>query len=179
MRSLSLCLGLFLAGSGLAQEAPKNAPHFVKTLHAPGLEVKFLDFGWNPEAFASLEKGGDNPISKRPWALIRLLLPYNILRFEGKVIPVGSTLVILHPSRGGAGPTFELRKIDMRDVFPDPNVIAEPPEGDTIGIIPAVFEKADSTAERLDVTLTDKKETQTLELVVHYGDRRAKLVLAR
>jgi hypothetical protein len=177
MRYLSLCLVLLLAGSGLAQEAPKNAPHFVRTLHAPGLEVKFLDFGWNPEAFAALEKGGDHPVGKRPWALIRLMLPYNILRFEGKVIPVGSTLVILHPSRGGSGPTFELRKIDMRDVFPDPNVIAEPPAGDTIGIIPAVFEKADSTAERLDVTLTDKKET--LEIAIHYGDRLAKIVVAR
>jgi hypothetical protein len=179
MRSLSLCLVLFLAGSGLAQEAPKNAPHFVKTLHAPGLEVQFLDFGWNPEAFASLEKGGDHPVGKRSWILARLILPFNILRFEGKVIPVGSTLLILHPAKAGSGPTFELRKIDMRDVFPDPNVIAEPPEGDTLGIIPAVFEKADSTAERLEVTLTDKKQTQTLELVVHYGDRRAKVVVAR
>ena len=177
MRFLSLSLGLFLAGSGLAQEAPRNAPHFVETLNAPGLEVKFLDFGWNPEAFATLEKGGDHPVGKRSWALARLLLPYNILRFEGNIVPVGATLLILHPSRGGSGPTFELRKIDMRDVFTDFNVIAEPPPGDTLGVVPAVFEKADTTADRLDVTLTDKKET--LELAIHYGDRRAKVVVAR
>jgi hypothetical protein len=177
MRFLPLSLVLLLAGSGLAQEAPKNAPHFVKTLKAPGVEVKFLDFGWNPDAFATLEKGGEHPVGKRPWALARIFLPYNILRFEGKIIPVGATLVILHPARAGSGPTFELRKIDMRDVFADFNVIGEPPEGDTIGTIPAVFEKADTTADRLDVTLTDKKET--LEIAIHYGDRRAKVVVAR
>jgi hypothetical protein len=170
-----------LAGSGLAQDAPsvpKNAPHFVKYLKAPRLEVRYLDFGWNPEAFQTLEKGGDHPVGQRSWALIRLQLPWNILRWEGKVLPVGTFLLVLHPKKKDEpGPTFEVRRIDMRDVFPDLNVIAEPPPGETMGIVPAVWEKATTTAERLEVVLTDK--TQTIELAIHYGDRRAKVVLAR
>lgn len=34
---------VLLAGSALAQEVPKNAPHFVKTAKAPGLEVRYLE----------------------------------------------------------------------------------------------------------------------------------------
>jgi hypothetical protein len=177
MRGLSLpILVVLLAGPGLAQDAPKNAPHFVKTLKAPRLEVRYLDFGWNPEAFATLEKGGDNPVGRRSWALARLQLPWNTLKWEGKTIPVGATLLILNPTKGD-GPTFEMRKIDMRDVFGDLNVIAEPPPGETLGVVPAAFEKAETTADRLEMTLTDK--TQTIELTVHYGDRQAKVVLTR
>jgi hypothetical protein len=65
----------------------------------------------------------------------------------------------------------------MRELFTNLNVIAEPPAGDTLAMGPARFEKADTTAERLEVALADK--TQTLELAIHYGDRRAKVVLAR
>jgi hypothetical protein len=65
----------------------------------------------------------------------------------------------------------------MRDVFLDLNVIAEPPPGDTLAMGPARFEKADTTAERLEMALADKK--QTLELAIHYGDRRATVTLTR
>ena len=178
MRGFALGLALLLAGPGLAQEAPKNAPHFVKTLKAPRLEVRYLDFGWNPEAFATLEKGGDNPVGRRSWALARLQLPWNILKWEGKIIPVGTSLLILNPkTKDTAGPTFEVRKIDMRDVFSDLNVIAEPPPGETLGVVPAAFGQADTTAERLEMSLTDK--TQTIEIAIHYGDRLATVVLAR
>lgn len=177
MRVLSLAIVALLAGSGLAQEVPKNAPHFVRTVKVPQLEVRYLDFGWNPEAFAALEKGGDHPVGRRSWALARLVLPWDILKWEGKTLAVATYLLILHPSKGGAGPTFEIRRIDMREVFGDLNVIAEPPPGETIGVIPALFEKVATTADRLEVTLTDK--TQTIELFVHYGDRQGKLVLAR
>jgi hypothetical protein len=65
----------------------------------------------------------------------------------------------------------------MREVFTDLNVIAEPPPGETIGVIPAPFGKVATTADRLEVTLADK--TETIELFVHYGDRQAKVVVAR
>jgi hypothetical protein len=166
-----------LAGVSLAQEAPVNAPHVVKYLKAPGLEVRYLDFGWNPEAFAALEKGGDHPVGRRSWVLARLLLPRDPLKWEGHTIPVGTAILILNPGKKGVLPGFELRAIDMRELFTNLNVIAEPPAGDTLAMGPARFEKADTTAERLEVALADK--TQTLELAIHYGDRRAKVVLAR
>lgn len=179
MRGLWPSIVVLLAGTALAQEAPKNAPHFVKSLKAPQLEVRYLDFGWNPEAFATLEKGGNHPVGRRSWVLARLLIPGSPLKWEGgrTTIPVGTTLLILNPSKGGKGPSFEMRTIDMREVFTNLNVIAEPPPGETIGVAPAVFEKAETTAERLEVELADK--TQNLELSVHYGDRRAKVILAR
>jgi hypothetical protein len=178
MRALFLSSAVLLAGSGLPQEAPKNAPHFVKTVKAPQLEVRYLDFGWNPEAFATLEKGGDHPVGRRSWALARFLLPWSTLKWEGKTLGIGTYLLVLHPKKKeDAGPAFEVRKIDMRDVFPDLNVIAEPPPGESFGIVPAIFGKAETTADRLEVTLTDK--TQTIELVIHYGDRLATVVLTR
>ena len=177
MRILPTCMLAILAGTALAQEVPKNAPHFVKYEKVPGLEVRYLDFGWNPEAFAALESGGDHPIARRSWALARLSLPWEPMRWEGKTIPVAASILILHPKNGSVGPTFEIRKIDMREVFTNLNVIAEPPPGETIGIVPAVFQKADTTAERLEATLTDKKET--IELTIHYGDRRASVILTR
>ena len=39
----------------------------------------------------------------------------------------------------GAGPTLELRYIDMREVFVDLNVIAEAPPGEAYCQLPAVF----------------------------------------
>lgn len=178
MRVLSLSMVAVLAGAGQGQDVPKNAPHFVRTLKVPQLEARYLDFGWNPEAFATLEKGGDHPVGRRSWALVRLLLPWTTLKWEGKVMPVGTFLLVLHPKKkDDAGPTFELRRIDMREVFVDLNVIAEPPPGENFGVVPAVFEKVGTTAERLEAVLTDK--TQTIELAVHYGDRQAKVVIAR
>ena len=177
MRGVCPSIVVLLAGAALAQEAPKNAPHFVKYVKAPGLEVRYLDFGWNPEAFAALEQGGNHPVGRRSWVLARLLLPRNPLKWEGRTIPVGNAILILHPGRPGIKPGFELRTIDMREVVTDLNVIAEPPPGDTIAAGPAVFEQADTTADRLEVALADK--TQTLELAIHYGDRRAKLILTR
>jgi hypothetical protein len=179
MRALFLSTAVLLAGSSLAQEPPpKNAPHFVKTLKAPQLEVRYLDFGWNPEAFATLEHGGDHPVGRRSWALARFLLPWSTLKWEGKTLGIGTYLLVLNPKKkDAAGPTFEVRKIDMRDVFPNLNVVAEPPPGETVGIVPAVFGKAETTADRMEITLTDK--TQTIELAVHYGDRLATVVLTR
>ena len=47
MRKLSSSVAVLLASAALAQEAPRNAPHVVKYLKAPQLEVRYLDFGWN------------------------------------------------------------------------------------------------------------------------------------
>ena len=115
--------------------------------------MRHLDFGWDPEAFATLEQGGDHQVGRRSWVLARLLLPTVPLKWEGRTIPVGTAILILHPGRSGVRPGFELRTIDMREVFTDLNVIAEPPPGDTLAAGPAIFEKTDSTAERLDVAL--------------------------
>jgi hypothetical protein len=65
----------------------------------------------------------------------------------------------------------------MRDVFVDMNVVAEPPQGETYQKAPATFKKVDSTAARLDVSL--QETAGSLDLTVHYGDRKATITRTR
>ena len=158
-------------------QEPKNAPKWVKSVKAPGLELRYVDFKWDEAAFDALEKGGDHPAARRSWVLARLTLPLDPLKWNGKAIPVGASLLILNPARAGAGPTLEIRSVDMREVFTKMNVIAEPPEGVTYGTAPAVFEKVSAVAPRLEVTLKEKE--RALEIGIHYGDRAASVTLDR
>lgn len=160
-----------------AQEAPVNAPKFIKFSKAPGLEVRYLDFKWDEEAFNALEKGGSHPAAQRSWVLARLLLQQDPLRWNGKMIPVGPTILVLNPARGGVGSTLELRYIDMREVFVDMNVIAEPPPGETYRKEPAAFQTVATVAPRLEVKVAEKG--QGYELLIHYGNRQALLTLTR
>jgi hypothetical protein len=159
----------------LAQEAPPNAPHYVKSLQAPGLDVRYLDFRWDQDAFASLTKGGAHPVGRRSWAVARLLVTMDPFKCAGKLVPVGPALLILNPAEGNAGATLELRSIDMRDVFVDMNVIAEPPPGDTYYKVPAVFRKVTTTATRLNMTLA--QSGSGLDLTLQYGDQQIGITL--
>ena len=68
------------------------------------------------------------------------MLEQDPLKWNGKSIPVGPVMLVLNPRKGGVGPTLEARYIDMREVFVDLGVIAEPPPGDTYQKVPAVFQ---------------------------------------
>ena len=173
----AIAVTMLLGASLVGQEAPPNAPKFVKSVKAPGVDVRYLDFRWDEEAFATLEKGGTHPAGQRSWVLARLLLQEVPLHWNGRTIPVGPSLLVLNPAKGSAGPSLELREVDMRDIFVNNNVIAEPPEGRTYQTAPADFKKVGSTVARLDVTLQDKPEA--LDLAVHYGDRVATITLTR
>ena len=74
----------------VGQEAPANAPKFIKFAKAPGLEVRYLDFKWDEEAFHALENGGSHPAAQRSWVLARLLLQQDPLRWNGKIISGGT-----------------------------------------------------------------------------------------
>lgn len=163
-------------------DVPPNAPHFVRSVDVPGLNLRYLDFKWDPEAFATLEKGGSHPVGRRSWVLARLLTRLAPFRCAGKLVPVGPSLLILNPARDGAGPTLELRYIDLREVFTNLNVVAEPPPGKAYCQLPAVFQKVDTTAGRLVVSLAEGKGTDgkgTIDVVTHYGDREARVTLVR
>jgi hypothetical protein len=169
----TVVLGVPVAG----QEAPANAPKFVKYAKAPGLEVRYLDFRWDEAAFTALEKGGSHPAAQRSWVLARLLLQQDPLKWNGKTIPVGPVILVLNPRKGSAAPTLEMRYIDMREVFVDMNVIAEPPEGETYQKGPASFVKVESVAPRLSVSVEEKGTG--FDLSVHYGNRKATIRLDR
>jgi hypothetical protein len=180
-----------LARPTLAQEVPAeprvlppNAPHYVKSVEVPGLNLRFLDFRFDEEAFATLEKGGSHPVGRRPWVLARLLTRLAPFNCAGKTVPVGPSILILHPARGGAGPTLELRYIDMREVFVDLNVIAEPPPGKAYCVVPADFRRVETSAPRLEVTLAEGQASAdakkgTIDIVAHSGDRESRLTLVR
>lgn len=180
MKNLAAGLGvtLLLGAAAMGQEpTPRpNAPKFVKSVKAPGLQVRYLDFKWDQAAYAALETGGDHPAARRSWVLARLMVQSPV-KWNGKTIPVGSALLVLNPARGGAGPTLHLQYVDMREIFVDMNVIAEPPEGRIYGTVPANFTKVEAVAPLLDVSLEDKNAT--LELGVHYGDRKTGITLTR
>jgi hypothetical protein len=73
--------------------------------------------------------------------------------------------------------TFEVRVIDMFEVWVDPNVVGVPPEGQTLYLKPAHFEKVHSVAERLTLDLSEGQDT--IKLSVQYGDRLAELEFSR
>ena len=175
---IGVIAGVLLSGSGLVgQELSPNAPKFVKSVKAPGLEIRFLDFRWDPAAFDALEKGGAHPAAQRSWVLARLMLQTDPFKWDGKIVPVGPALLILNPARGKDPLTMEIRYIDMREVFVDMNVIAEPPDGETYAKKPVVFKKAGSAVPRLEVSLHAKGDTYLVG--VHYGDRETSLTLTR
>jgi hypothetical protein len=179
MRSAALVgAAVFVAFAGpTAAQEPPNRPHYVKSVKVPGLDVRYLDFKWDEDVFATLEKGGPHPVGRRSWVLARLLATRNPFRCAGKVIPVGPSLLILNPAQAGAGPTLELRSIDMREVFVNMNVIAEPPPGETYWQAPASFRKVAALAPRLEVALAEGDGT--IDVIVHYGDRETRTTLVR
>ena len=169
---------LLLASSLAAQEKPKNAPDFVKSVKAPGLDVRYLDFKWDEAAFDAMENGGSHPAAQRSWVLARLMLQRESLKWENsRRIPVGSALLVLNPRKGGSALSLEIRHVDMREVFTDMNVIAEPPPDETYRVAPALFDKVAEVAPRLEVSLQEKGNTY--ELSVHYGNRRTSITLTR
>ena len=73
--------------------------------------------------------------------------------------------------------TFEVRVIDMREVWVDPNVVGVPPDGQTLYLKPAHFEKVHDVAERLTVSLSEGQGK--IKLSIQYGDRLAELEFTR
>jgi hypothetical protein len=162
-----------LAVPAAAQENP-NLPEFLKIVRAPNVELRYVDFGWSPEAFAALEAGGDHPAARRSWMLALLRLQ-RAVRFEGKPVLIGASLLILNPRQGETPFGIELRDIDMRDLYFEPNVIGIPPKGRTIHIVPARFETVPETAQRLEITAAaDGADTV---ITVHYGNRKSTVKL--
>ena len=173
----ALAASVVLGVPAPGQEPTTNAPKFIKTTEAPGLKVSYLDFRWDEAAFTALEKGGAHPAAQRSWALARLILAEDPLKWNGKRIPVGPVLFVLNPGKGSVGPTLEARYIDMRGVFVDMSVIAEPPPGETYQKAPAGFQIVDSVAPRLEVSVAEKGKGYDLSF--HYGNRKATIRLDR
>lgn len=167
-------VAIALAATAGAQKE-ENMPTQITSVEVANVRARYLNFKWDEEAFEALEKGGDLPGAKRSWTIARLY-PDKPIMLDGKRIS-GGNLLVLNPAKGDSPMTLEVRVIDMRDVFVNVNVVAEPPPGRTLFEEPARFEKVDSVAERLTLALSEGDNT--IELSIHYGDRRAALTFER
>ncbi len=144
---------------------------FMHFLRAPGIEVRFVDYHWQPALFDALEKGDATvPEARRNWVVARVTLNQRPLRIHGKLMGVGTYALAWWPNLDGKGMAVEMRQVDMRDVFPDVNALAPAPRGETIYKGPAGFETVSPPAPRFDATLDEEEGTVTL--TIHYGDRQ-------
>jgi hypothetical protein len=164
--------------------APAQAPKepakdlFLRSAKLPGVEMRFVDYHWQPAIFEAMASGkGDVPEARRNWVVARVILDDRPLTLEGKRLAVGNYGLALWPNLDGTGMQVEMRRVDMRDVFPDVNAMAPVPRGETFYKGPARFEAGLPLAERLDVQIAEADGVVTLTL--RYGDRRLALKLTR
>jgi hypothetical protein len=175
MTVMPLLLALLIPAQIPTEPARDLSVHSVK---APGLEARFVDYHWQPELFAAMEKGApDVPLARRNWVFARVILDTQSLTLEGVRLPVGNYAFVLWPNLDGKGMAVEVRRVDMRDVFPNLNAIGPAPEGEKLYKGPARFETVSPLADRLDVAVVEGKGTMVLTL--RYGDRQLSLTLTR
>lgn len=170
MKKLVLAVAVLALTVPLASaQKEENLPTEIRTVEAGDVKVRYLNFKWDEAGFGALEKGSGQAPGNRTWALARILTP-KPLEVDGHPV-TGGSLLILHPARGGQPMAFEIRVIDMRDVFTNVNFVAEAPDGKTIWTRPAEFKTVDAMADRL--TLDLQKADGKYTLSIHYGNRKA------
>jgi hypothetical protein len=151
---------------------------FMHSERVPGLEVRFVDYHWQPALFEAMERGtGGEPLATRNWVIARLMIETRPLKLDGKLLGVGSYGVAVWPNLDGKGMVLEVRRVDMREVLPNLNAAAPLPKGETAyrAVVPP--ELAEPLAERLVASLAEKEGTVTL--TIRYGNRRFLLDLTR
>lgn len=168
-----------LLAFAVAAQTPMQ-PAADLSLHSsklPGIEMRFVDFHWQPALFEGMEKGGSTiPEAQRNWVLARIITTVP-LTIEGTKVRAGNYALALWPNLDGKGMAIELRRVDMREVYPNVNAIAPAPRGETVYKIPVTFEPLSPIAPRLDIGLADNEGK--VALTVHYGNRRLPLTLTR
>ena len=168
-------LTLVLPGQVPKEPAKDLLMHFEK---APGIEVRFVDYHWQPVLFEAMEKGRkDIPEATHNWVVARVMVEARPFTLGGVKMPVGSYAFTLWPNLDGKGMAVEMRRVDMREVLPNLNAIAPAPPGETIYRGPARFETASPPADRLSVKVAEGEGTVVLTL--RYGDRLLPLTLTR
>jgi hypothetical protein len=177
---------MMFAGAVLALLLPGQAPVpkepakdlFLRSATVPGVEIRFVDYHWHPALFEAMASGkGNIPEAKRNWVVVRVILDQRPLTLEGKRLAVGNYALALWPNLDGKGMQYEMRRVDMRDVFPDLNAMAPAPKGETIYKGPATFETESPVADRLSATIAEAEGG--ILLTLRYGDRRLPLKLTR
>jgi hypothetical protein len=169
MKTIVVALLAVAAPAQMPKEPAKDL--FMHSAQAPGMELRVVDYHWQPAFFEAMEKGsGAIPEAKRNWVIARVILNSRPMTFVTARLPVGNYGLVLWPNLEGKGMAIEMRRIDMREVYPDVNAIAPAPPGETMYKGPAKFETTSPLAPRFDGTLEAGEGTVTL--TIRYGDRR-------
>jgi hypothetical protein len=174
-----------MAAAVLALALPAQAPMqpakdlFMHSAQAPGVEIRFVDYHWQPALFDAMEKGGSSiPEAQRNWVVARVILDARPLTLGSSRLPVGNYGLVLWPNLDGKGMAVEMRRIDMREVYPDVNAIAPAPRGETLYKGPAKFTAGNPLASRFNIALGSEDPAQ-VTLTIGYGDRRLVLTFVR
>lgn len=176
MQTMALGMLALLLPAQVPKEPAKDL--FLHSANVPGVEIRFVDHHWQPAIFEAMASGkGDVPEARRNWVVVRMILDARPLTLEGTRLAVGNYALALWPNLDGKGMQVEMRRVDMRDVFPDVNAMAPAPRGETFYKGPARFETVSPLAERLDVQVAEADGVVVLAL--RYGDRRLALKLTR
>jgi hypothetical protein len=176
MQTMALGMLALLLPAQVPKEPAKDL--FLHSANVPGVEIRFVDYHWQPAIFEAMASGkGDVPEARRNWVVVRMILDARPLTLEGTRLAVGNYALALWPNLDGKGMQVEMRRVDMRDVFPDVNAMAPAPRGETIYKGTARFETVSPLAERLDIQVAEADGVVVLAL--RYGDRRLALKLTR
>lgn len=166
-----------LVALAAALQAPAAVPRhaakdlFMHSTRVPNLEVRFVDYHWHPALFEAMQKGSrDEPLAQRDWVVARVILEQRPMTLQGRRLPVGNYALTLWPNLDGKGMAYELRQVDMRELYPDLNAMAPAPRGETHYKGPARFVASTPLAERLQVVTTEDRGS--VLLTISYGDRR-------
>jgi hypothetical protein len=175
MTTTTLALMALLVPLQVPKEPAKDL--FAHSATVPGVEIRWVDYHWQPAIFEAMERGTRAvPEATRNWVVVRLILNDRPLTLEGVKVPVGNYALALWPNLDGKGMQVEIRRVDMRELYPNLNAMAPAPRGETIYKGPARFETG-SSASRFEAALAEGNGKVLLNL--HYGDRTLTLTFTR
>jgi hypothetical protein len=86
MKSIAVALLALAFPAQIPKEPAKDL--FMHTLRAPGIEVRFVDYHWQPALFDAMEKGTTTvPEARRNWVIARVVLDQRALKLRGTALP--------------------------------------------------------------------------------------------
>jgi hypothetical protein len=152
---------------------------FMHRVKAPGIEIAFVDYHWQLDVFEAMEKGSGTLLeATRNWVVARVVLDDRPLTLGSSRLAVGNYGLVLWPNLDGKGMAIEMRRIDMREVYPDVNAIAPAPRGETVYKELVKFETGQPLAPRFDIQMVSDDPAK-VTLTIRYGDRRLVLSFVR
>jgi hypothetical protein len=177
MKTMAVALLALAMPAQVPKEPAKDL--FMHSAKAPGVELRFVDYHWQQVLFEAMEQGSSSiPEARRNWVVARVVLDDRPLRIEGTVLPVGNYALALWPNLDGKGMAVEMRKVDMRELYPDVNAIAPAPRGETMYKGPVKFEAGNPPASRFDIAMASE-DPANVTLTIRYGDRRLVVTFVR